>query len=138
MGCSKSYFHPVYKKLRLQKPYFYWRLEQRFLGYQDAEVIDYKTRLRLRLGSRILLNHHTFTDKTWYIPFFFERFLNFNGEAIERYAFKNRVVLGIGYNANSKWFYELMHYIQRSRDTVEDDFARTDIIFQLNFKRFFN
>lgn len=75
---QKFTFTQFFKALRIEKPYVYMRLEQRFLFYPEQDTTDTKTRLRMRLGGRILLNSSKLTDKTIYIPFFIENFFNFN------------------------------------------------------------
>ncbi len=127
---QKFIFAKFVKALRMDKPYMYMRLDQRFLFYPEQDTSDVKTRLRVRFGGRILLNNPQLTEKTFYIPFFFENFFNFNGEAIERYATRNRTVVGLGYMFNSKWRAEFDHYIQRSRNSIDDAIVKTDIMIQ--------
>lgn len=133
---QKFTFTQLFKALRIEKPYVYMRLEQRFLFYPEQDTTDTKTRLRMRLGGRILLNINKLTDKTVYIPFFIENFFNFNGEAVERFASKNRVVIGVGYVFNSKWKAEFDHYIQRSRNTIDDEIEKTDVMLQFKVMHF--
>jgi hypothetical protein len=128
---QKFIFAQYVKALRVDKPYMYMRLDQRFLFYPEQDTSDVKTRLRVRFGGRVLLNDTKLTAGTFYIPFFFENFFNFNGEAIERYATRNRTVVGLGYMFNSKWRTEFDHYIQRSRNSIEGEIVKTDIMLQL-------
>jgi Protein of unknown function (DUF2490) len=127
---QKFIFARFVKALRLDKPYMYMRLDQRFLFYPEQDTSDVKTRLRVRFGGRVLLNNSKLTDKTFYVPFFFENFFNFNGEAIERYASRNRTVIGLGYVFNSKWRGEFDYYAQRSRNSIDDEVVKTDIMVQ--------
>jgi len=127
---QKFIFAHFVKALRLDKPHMYMRLDQRYLFYPEQDTSDVKTRLRVRFGGRVLLNNSKLTDKTFYVPFFFENFFNFNGEAIERYASRNRTVIGLGYVFNSKWRGEFDYYAQRSRNSIENELVKTDIMVQ--------
>jgi hypothetical protein len=124
-------------KIHLQLPYFYLRVEERNLFYPEDNTSEQKLRLRPRLGGRFLLNNNYITDNTFYIPFYYEFFINFNGEAFERYASRNRFMAGLGYGITNKARAELMYFAQRSRNSIEDSFVRTDTMFQLNFRYYF-
>lgn len=127
---QKFFFTTFMERIHLQLPYFYLRLDQRFLNYEDGST-DQKMRLRPRLGGRFILNNIFIDDKTWYIPFYAEYFINFNGEAFERYASRNRFMTGLGYAFTRRLRAELNYYGQRSRNTNEDSFVKTDMIFQV-------
>ena len=131
---SRFNFTRYIDKINLQSPYAYVRIEQRFLGYPEDGTTDRKKRIRARIGGRFLLNNDNLTDGTFYLPFYFEYFFNFEGDAYERFASRNRIVAGLGYAFNSRWRTELMYYGQRSRHSYEDNFEKTDVIFQLNVK----
>jgi len=123
-----------FEKIHLQNPYAYIRGEQRFLNYLEDGTTDENTRIRLRLGARFLINNSTLSSGTYYIPFYVENFINLTGEATERFSSRNRVVLGFGYIFNYRWRGEFYYYGQRSRNTVEDSFVKSDNIFQLRIK----
>jgi hypothetical protein len=125
-----------FEKIHLQNPYFYFRVEQRFLNYLEDGTSEEKTRVRMRLGCRFLLNNTTLSSGTYYIPFYLENFVNLNGEATERFSSRNRFVLGFGYIFNYRWRGEFYYYGQRSRNTVEDSFVKSDNIFQIRIKYF--
>ena len=131
---QKFFFTTFMEKIHLQLPYFYTRMEDRFLSYHEDGTTEQKIRLRARLGGRFILNNIFIDNNTWYIPFYAEYFFNFNGEAFERYASRNRIVTGLGYAITQKFRAELMYYGQRSRNTIEDSFARTDMMFQVNLR----
>lgn len=123
------------EKIHLQLPYFYLRLDNRFLNYEDGTT-EHKVRIRPRLGGRFILNNIYLGENTWYIPFYVEYYVNFNGEAFERYASRNRYVIGLGYSFTNNLRTELVYYAQRSRNTIEDSFEKTDMIFQLSLRYF--
>ena len=77
------------------------------------------------------MNNTILEKGTFYIPFYFENFFNFNGEAFERFSSRSMLQLGLGYVVNARCRTEITYYAQRSRDTVEDDFVRTGNIAQL-------
>jgi hypothetical protein len=128
---SYPYF---FEAIHLENPYAYMRLEQRFLHYTEDGTDETKTQLRLRAGARFLLNNTTLSSGTYYIPFYFESFVNLNGEATEKFASRIRVVAGFGYAFNFRWRAELTYYGQRSRNRIEDSFVKTDNIFQLQVR----
>jgi len=133
---QRFFFTTFIKKIHLQLPYFYLRLDERNLFYEDGST-DQKVRLRPRLGGRFILNNIFISDKTWYIPFYAEYFINFNGEAFERFASRNRFMTGVGYAFTQKLRGELNYYAQRSRNSNEDSFERTDMIFQVAVRYYF-
>jgi hypothetical protein len=135
LGQKFSYPH-FFNAIRLENPYVYMRVEQRFLHYINDGTDEVKTRLRLRAGARLLLNNTTLSSGTYYIPFYFESFVNLNGEATERFASRIRVVGGFGYAFSYRWRAELTYYGQRSRNTFEDSFVKSDNIFQLQIRYF--
>jgi hypothetical protein len=128
---QKFFFASYMEKIHLQLPYFYMRLEDRFMSYHDDGTTEQKLRLRARLGGRFLINNIFIDKNTWYIPFSAEYFFNFNGEALERYAASNRFMIGVGHAFTQRWRGELNYYAQRSRNTNEDSFEKTDMMFQL-------
>jgi hypothetical protein len=127
---QKFFFATFIEKIHLQLPYFYLRLDNRYLDYEDGSA-DQKVRLRPRVGGRFILNNIFIDDNTWYIPFYAEYFFNFNGEAFERYATRNRFMTGVGYAFTQRLRAEINYYGQRSRNTNEDSFVRTDMMFQI-------
>jgi hypothetical protein len=133
LGQKFSYPH-FFEAILLENPYAYMRVEQRFLHYVDDGTDEVKTRLRFRAGARLLLNNTTLSAGTYYIPFYFESFVNLNGEATERFASRIRVVGGFGYAFNYRWRAEITYYGQRSRNTIEDSFVKSDNIFQLQLR----
>jgi len=133
---QRFFFTTFIEKIHLQLPYFYLRLDNRFLNYEDG-TMDQKVRLRPRLGGRFILNNIFIGDNTWYIPFYAEYFFNFNGEAFERYASRNRFMTGVGYAFTQRLRGEFNYYGQRSRNTNEDSFVKTDMMFQVAVRYYF-
>jgi hypothetical protein len=135
---QKFTFAQFLKTIHLERPYFYVRLDQRFLWYpEEGGTPEIKTRVRPRLGGRFILNNTSLEPKTFYIPFYAESFINLNDEATERFASIRRAMIGVGYIINPRWRTEIDYYTNRSRNTVDDDFARTDMIIQIQLRYFF-
>ncbi len=124
------------KAIRLEKPYIYLKLEERFLWYPSEDKDDQKTRLRLKGGGTFILNDEKITDETFYIPWYVEGFHSFDGEAFEHYAYNNRLSIGLGYVFNKQWRGEFDYILQGSRNTLEDGYIRADNIFQLKVDYF--
>ena len=133
---QRFFFTTFLEKIHLQLPYFYLRLDNRIMNYEDGTT-DNKVRLRPRIGGRFLINNMFIDDKTWYIPFYAEYFVNFNGDAFERYASRNRFMTGLGYAFTRKLRTELNYYAQRSRNTNEESFTKTDMMFQVAVRYYF-
>lgn len=133
---QKLIFNRFIRAIHLDKPYFYTRLDQRFLWYPEDGTQESKTRIRPRIGGRFILNSDALNIKAIYVPFFLEYFIDLNGEAKERFAYRNRFSAGVGYVINSRWRAELDYYIGRSRNSAEDDFVKTDMSFQIQIKYF--
>jgi hypothetical protein len=133
---QRFFFKNFIESIHLQLPYFYLRLDERFLNYDDG-TSDQKIRLRPRLGGRFILNNIFIDENTWYIPFYVEYFINFNGEAFERFAARNRVMTGVGYAFTQRLRTELNYYAQRSRNTNEESFVKSDMMFQVAVRYYF-
>jgi hypothetical protein len=133
LGQKFSYPH-FFEGIHLENPYMYMRLEQRFLHFIEDGTDEVRTRLRLRGGARFLLNNTTLSSGTYYIPVYYEAFINLNGEATERYASRTRIVAGFGYAFSYRWRAEFYYYGQRSRNTIEDSFVKSDVMFQLQLR----
>jgi hypothetical protein len=86
--------------------------------------------MRLKLGGRFILNRDALVEKAIYMPFYFEGFFNFNGEAFEHTAEKAKASLGIGYIFDRKWMGEFVYKLQLGRNTLTNDVERSNIIFQ--------
>jgi hypothetical protein len=118
------------RAVHLQKPYFAMCLEQRYLWYPEEDTSDNKTRMRLKLGGRFILNRDAMVEKAIYMPFYFEGFFNFNGEAFEHTAEKAKASLGVGYIFDRRWMGEFVYKLQLGRNTLTNDVERSNIIFQ--------
>lgn len=128
---QKFIFVQYWKSIHLQKPYFAMCLEQRYLWYPEEDTSDTKTRLRMKLGGRFILNRDAMVEKAIYMPFYFEGFFNCNGEAFEHTAEKAKASLGLGYIFDRSWMGEFVYKVQLARNTISDDVDRSDIIFQV-------
>lgn len=125
------------RAIHLYRPYIYVRYEQRFLWYPEEGTQDVKSRTRARVGGKFILNSDAFDAKTFYIPFLFEYYINLNGEAVERYANRNRGMIGLGYVINSKWRSEINYHVFRSRNSADDDFTKSEMAVQVQLKYYF-
>jgi hypothetical protein len=131
---QKIIYPEFIKAIHLDKPFFYVRLDQRFLWYPESDASETKTRFRPRIGGKFLLNNTSLKSKTFYIPWYIESFINLNGEASERYASRSRKFVGLGYVFNPKWRLEIDYLSQHARNTFEDKFVKTDNIIWLQLK----
>jgi len=127
----------TYGKLRPYYPAFGTRLETRFIYYSQNKNMEEKSRLRLRVTTKVPFNNEIVTEKTYYLSLLLESFININGEAIERFASIRRFMIGIGYAYNQNFRFEFMYYIRQSRNTIEEPFQSTDHMFQFLVRQYF-
>jgi hypothetical protein len=102
-------------------------------GPPDESSVRFRNRLELLLplnrpritddGARYLL-----ADWEWFIP---------TTNVEERFASRQRVRTGLGYRRNFHWCFEFIYAWTRSRETIEDDFATADNIFNIRVKHVF-
>jgi hypothetical protein len=67
-------------------------------------------------------------DWEWFVPV---------ADLEERFANRQRIRTGLGYGRNFHWRFEVIYAWTRSRETIEDDFATSDNIFNIRVKRVF-
>jgi len=114
------------------------RLEVRNFWYSIDYDSEHENRLRLRIESKIAINHeklsddntiYLFTDAEYYVPF---------GEDIsERFASKFRFRIGPGYRLTYANRFELLFIYDFARDTLYDNVDRDAIALDLRFKFYF-
>jgi Protein of unknown function (DUF2490) len=127
----------TYGKLRPYYPALGTRLETRFLYYSKTKDFEKKSRFRLRATTKVPLNSEIITAKTYFLSFLFEYFINIDGEAVERFASINRIMIGIGYAYSMNLRFEFMYYNRRSRNTIDEPFQSTDHMFQFLVRQYF-
>lgn len=133
---QKIIFTPFIKSIHLEKPYVYGRYDFRAINYIGEDTIDIKQRIRLRAGGRFILNNTVVTAKSIYVPFYYELFFDIQDAAVERFAAKNRLVVGLGYAFTNKFRAEFTYYHYRSKNTIEDDYVESDKVYQLLVRYF--
>jgi hypothetical protein len=113
------------------------RFERRNLFYSDGRDDESVGRFRNRLELQIPLNRERMTDDgaryvlvdwEWFVPL---------DDPDERFANRQRVRAGIGYRRNVNWRFEVLAIWNRSRDTLEESFHRSDSAVNLRMKRVF-
>ena len=121
---GQGFILPKYfSRIHLDNPYFYMKLDQRFLWYPEEDIFDAKTRLRLRLGSKFsFTNIHlrVSEEDAFFLPFYFEGYLNFAGHAIERYASTVKLKTGVTYLYSNKLRFAIIYWLQDTKDTAGD------------------
>jgi hypothetical protein len=113
------------------------RVEWRNLFNSGGQPDESSARFRNRLELLFPLNRASMTDDgvrylladwEWFIP---------TTNVEERFASRQRVRTGIGYRRNFHWRFEFIYAWTRSRETIEDDFATSDNIFNIRVKHVF-
>ena len=115
---------------RVEFSHFY-RLEERLHWTEGFERDEVSLRSRYRLNMRIPLNNPYITDKTYFMDLRAEAFLPHTETFEELYASTLRLGIRGAYNVNRKWRYNLTAYLDRGKNTIDDD--RTSSRFMLEF-----
>ena len=133
---QKIIFDPYINSIHLEKPYIYGRYDYRAINYLGEDTIDIKQRFRVRMGGRFILNNNVVNAKTVYIPLFYEMFFDIDDAAIERFATKDRFVIGVGYAFTNRLRAEFNYYHVRSRNTIENKYESSDKDYQILLRYF--
>jgi hypothetical protein len=113
------------------------RVEWRNLYNSGSQPDESSGRLRYRLELLLPLNRAKITDDgarylladwEWFLPV---------ADLDERFANRHRIRTGLGFRPNVRWRFEMAYAWTRSRQTIEDDFATSDNIFNVRLKRVF-
>ena len=117
----------------------FFRVEARNLWYNsDQDYSEHEFRLRLRIESKLAINHkkladdntiYFFTDAEYYMPI--------GDDILEKFASKFRFRIGPGYRLSYANRFELLFIYDFARDTLEDDVNRDAISLNLRFKFYF-
>lgn len=122
---------------RLQLATFF-RLEYRNIGYNQELASEHETRARLRIESKIAINHNKLAyDRTWYLFTDGEYFIPINRKIPERYASKIRIRFGPGYRVNRTYHFELLVIYDDAQNTLEDSNPTDTWALNLRAKIFF-
>ncbi len=110
------------------------RLEWRNFFYTGGEH-DSSWRGRLRLELKVPLNHSSMgEDQTVYARTDAEAFIPLGSESPETYANRWRIRLGAGYRFTFGWRVEALGIVQRSRNTIDEDFESMDTEYMLDLR----
>jgi len=104
---------------RVKFDHFY-RFEQRFHMTKGFERDHRALRSRYRFNMRIPLNNTSTTDHTYFTNVRAEAFIPHGENIEESWASTFRLGLAFGYNKDNKWRYQLIGYVDRGRDAIED------------------
>jgi len=93
-------FEQLVLKNKINRFYFKhrYKVEQQYTDLGNKYKLSH--RFRYRLAVNIPLNNKTITDKTFFLSFFDELFLNFGKNANGYYFNQNWAYLGVGYKFN--------------------------------------
>lgn len=106
------------------------RLEVRFVINTQTSGNTIDPRLRNRTDARIPINNFLFVDNTLYARLeieFFTSTLNIKEQISDRI----RIAAGVGFKFNYQWRVEFNYYVQRGKNTAEEEFTITDNIWRL-------
>ncbi len=112
------------------------RLEYRHIHYVETDENLNTWRFRGRLELVYPLTNPSQRDpKTLYGLTDFEVFADLAGDEVEeRFAYRNRFRLGLGWRHDLEWRIELIYTRQNSKNTLEDDFEKSDNILRIRIK----
>lgn len=115
----------------------YLRYENRH--FKNLEEGDWTQTNRLRIRPELL---YTFQRKSyhdddiWYGIMDIEWFATLDGDQEERFANRFRTRLGLGYRHNYSFRFELIYALQQSRNTIEEEFIRSNHILYFRLKQY--
>src|SRR5262249_4398394 len=111
------------------------RFEGRFQTNLTTDETKIDRRLRSRIQALIPINTMSLSgDRTWYAIADAESFWTARGDGMpERFQSKQRYRAGIGWRKNSKWSFQFIYTLQKSRDKTGVPFSTTDDIFRFRF-----
>ncbi len=98
-----------------------FRVEERNFWYSDDTESQHEVRFRARLELKAPINHDRLTDdRTFYLLADVEGFAPVGNEVKERFATKVRARVGLGYRIDERHRVDLLYFLDRVRDTIED------------------
>ena len=113
------------------------RVEYRNIFYNGDEPSTSVVRLRNRLEVLFPLNRPRISrdgalvllgDWEWYVPL---------DDPRERFANRQRIRSGFSFRHSFEWRYEIVYVWNRSRDTTDQPFTRSDSAFSFTVKKYF-
>ncbi|HEY3403694.1 MAG TPA: hypothetical protein VGK59_09925 [Ohtaekwangia sp.] len=115
------------------------RYQLRYFRQVEAEDWDISNRTRLRGEIYWSINGpNLFTDKLWFLLGDYEEFFILDQQVEERYAYRRRARIGVGYRLNYKHRFDLSFTVQSSRNKIGEDFISNDNVIQFKYKTFLN
>lgn len=112
------------------------RLEQR--NFKNLETGDWDQVYRPRARGEVIIpinKNSYFQDNLWYAMMDVEALFKVDDVA-ERFANRMRFRIGGGYRLNYNWRFEFLYMLQRSKDTIEDEFETADHVFRFRIKQY--
>ena len=118
---------------------FLLRFQQRY--FHQIEQNDWDISHRTRLKGEIFFSINgpsLFNDNLWYAFTDYEEFLVLDQQLEERFAFRRRARLGLGYRLNYKNRFEMSYTRQSSRNEIDGNFISDDNVIQIKYKMYLN
>ena len=109
--------------------------------FRQVELEDWEISNRTRLRGEIywsINGPNLFTDKLWYMFADYEEFFVLDQQVDERYAYRRRARIGLGYRLSYKHRFDLGYTLQSSRKEIDGAFVSDDNVIQLKYKMFLN
>ena len=104
-----------------------------------AENWEVSNRTRLRAEIYWSINGpNLFTDKLWYLFADYEEFFVLDQQVDERYAYRRRERIGLGYRLSHKHRFDLSFTRQSSQKEIDGGFVSDDNVVQFKYKMFLN
>jgi hypothetical protein len=114
------------------------RLELRNFWYSNDQASEHETRLRLRLESKIAINHEKLAyDNTYYLFCDAEYYMPLSEKISERFASKFRFRIGPGYRLTYANRFEILLIYDFARDTLNEKADRDALAIDFRFKFYF-
>lgn len=115
------------------------RYQHRYFHQIEADKVEISNRTRLRGEIFASLNGpNLFTDKLWYLFGDYEEFIVLDQQVDERYAYRRRARIGIGYRLNYTHRFELGYTWVSSRNELDGNYLSDDRVIQIKIKTYLN
>ena len=116
----------------------YFRIESRNFWYSSGLASEHEYRLRMRLESKIALNHERLDfDDTYYLFLDGEYYVPLGREISEKFASKFRLRIGPGYRLSYANRFELLLIYDYARDTLEAELNKDALGLDFRCKFYF-
>ncbi len=107
------------------------QMEERFVRNNETKAFEERWLIRPKINLNMPINNPLLGDKTWFMNFFSERFIDISNNLSQSFQDRTRISLGTGYRINTKstWAFNIIYQDYREENSTDN------FIFRLKLKR---